>query len=49
MKAEDVALAISDRGRLLADTREHIDAWNGVGKTLCDAFVDVAERVAAPA
>jgi GMP synthase (glutamine-hydrolysing) len=38
-----------DRGRLLTDTRERIDAWNGVGRTLCDAFVDVAERVGAPA
>jgi GMP synthase (glutamine-hydrolysing) len=38
-----------DRERLLADTRERIDAWNELGRTLCDAFVDVAERVATPA
>jgi GMP synthase (glutamine-hydrolysing) len=34
---------------LLEDTRERIGAWNEVGRTLCNAFVDVAERVAAPA
>jgi GMP synthase (glutamine-hydrolysing) len=38
-----------DRERLLADTRERIEAWNELGRTLCDAFVDVAERVATPA
>ena len=37
-----------DRERLLADTRERIDPWNELGRTLCDAFVDVAERVATP-
>jgi GMP synthase-like glutamine amidotransferase len=37
-----------DRERLLADTRERIDAWNELGRTLCSAFVDVAERVATP-
>jgi GMP synthase (glutamine-hydrolysing) len=34
---------------LLERTRARIDAWNHLGKSLCDAFVDVAERVAAPA
>jgi GMP synthase (glutamine-hydrolysing) len=38
-----------DRERLLADTRERIAPWNELGRTLCDAFVDVAERVATPA
>jgi GMP synthase-like glutamine amidotransferase len=38
-----------DRERLLNDTRERIEAWNELGRTLCDAFVDVAERVATPA
>jgi GMP synthase (glutamine-hydrolysing) len=33
---------------LLDDTRERIGAWNELGRTLCDAFVDVAERVATP-
>ena len=34
---------------LLDQTRTRIGAWNELGKNLCDAFVDVAERVAAPA
>jgi GMP synthase (glutamine-hydrolysing) len=34
---------------LLDETRARIGDWNELGKTLCDAFVDVAERVAAPA
>jgi GMP synthase-like glutamine amidotransferase len=34
---------------LLDETRERIGEWNDLGKTLCDAFVRVAERVAAPA
>lgn len=33
---------------LLEDTRERIGAWNELGQTLCDAFIDVAERVATP-
>jgi GMP synthase (glutamine-hydrolysing) len=38
-----------DRAALLAETRERIESWNELGRTLCDAFVDVAERVATPA
>ena len=34
---------------LLDETRKRIGDWNELGKTLCDAFVDVAERVATPA
>jgi GMP synthase (glutamine-hydrolysing) len=34
---------------LLEQTRARIGAWNELGENLCDAFVDVAERVAAPA
>ena len=34
---------------LLEQTRERIGGWNELGKTLCDAFVDVAQRVATPA
>ncbi len=37
-----------DREVLRAETRERIRAWNDVGRTLCGAFCDVAERVAAP-
>jgi GMP synthase (glutamine-hydrolysing) len=38
-----------DRATLLAETRERIGDWNELGRKLCDAFVDVAERVATPA
>jgi GMP synthase (glutamine-hydrolysing) len=34
---------------LLAETRGRIEEWNELGKTLCDAFVRVAEQVATPA
>jgi GMP synthase (glutamine-hydrolysing) len=34
---------------LLAETRARIGDWNELGKSLCDAFVDVAERIATPA
>jgi GMP synthase (glutamine-hydrolysing) len=34
---------------LLDETRARIGEWNEIGKGLCDAFVRVAERVAAPA
>jgi GMP synthase (glutamine-hydrolysing) len=37
-----------DSEALLAETRERIGAWNELGRGLCNAFVDVAERVAAP-
>jgi hypothetical protein len=38
-----------DAGKLLAETGERIETWNDLGRQLCDAFVDAAERVAAPA
>ena len=38
-----------DRPALHAQTLERIEEWNELGRTLCDAFIDVAERVAAPA
>jgi GMP synthase (glutamine-hydrolysing) len=38
-----------DRQQLLVETRARIEEWNGVGGKLCDAFVDVAERVTTPA
>jgi GMP synthase-like glutamine amidotransferase len=34
---------------LLDETRKRISEWNDFGRSLCDAFVDVAERVATPA
>jgi GMP synthase (glutamine-hydrolysing) len=38
-----------DGEALMAETRIQIGEWNALGQELCDAFVDVAERVAAPA
>jgi GMP synthase (glutamine-hydrolysing) len=38
-----------DSEALLAETRERIATWNELGRDLCGAFIDVAERVAAPA
>jgi GMP synthase (glutamine-hydrolysing) len=37
-----------DAEALLAETRARIHAWNELGRDLCSAFVDVAERVATP-
>ncbi len=37
------------REQLLAETRERIGAWNELGRKLCGAFVEVAERVTVPA
>lgn len=42
---EDVPV---DTEALLVETRERIHTWNEVGRDLCNAFVDVAERVATP-
>jgi GMP synthase (glutamine-hydrolysing) len=41
--------AVEDPERLVAETRERIAWWNDLGRGLCGAFVEVAERVAAPA
>jgi GMP synthase (glutamine-hydrolysing) len=38
-----------DTAKLLDETRERIEEWNALGRELCGAFVDVAERVATPA
>jgi GMP synthase (glutamine-hydrolysing) len=38
-----------DTEALLTETRERIAAWNELGRGLCNTFVDVVERVAAPA
>jgi GMP synthase (glutamine-hydrolysing) len=35
-----------DRDRLAAETEERIAEWNALGRDLCGAFVDVAERAA---
>jgi GMP synthase (glutamine-hydrolysing) len=43
---EDDEPAPIDRAALAAETRKRIAEWNELGRTLCDAFVDVAERVA---
>jgi GMP synthase (glutamine-hydrolysing) len=38
----------ADGERLRAETRERIESWNDLGRRLCGAFVDAAERVTAP-
>ena len=38
-----------DRDRLLAETHERIGRWNELGRTLCSAFLDTAERALADA
>jgi GMP synthase (glutamine-hydrolysing) len=38
-----------DDQALMAETRERIGAWNALGRELCGAFVDAAERIATPA
>jgi GMP synthase-like glutamine amidotransferase len=38
-----------DGEALLAETRARIAEWNDLGRTLCGAFVEAAERVATPA
>lgn len=35
--------------RLAAESARMIEGWNALGRTLCGAFVEVAERVATPA
>lgn len=37
-----------DAEALLVETRARIHGWNELGRDLCNAFVDVAERVATP-
>ena len=46
---EDEKPAPIDSDRLITETRDRIEAWNELGRTLCNGFVDVAERVATPA
>jgi GMP synthase-like glutamine amidotransferase len=37
-----------DRAAFEAETEKKIGAWNDLGRTLCGAFVEVAERAAVP-
>jgi GMP synthase (glutamine-hydrolysing) len=39
----------ADGDRLRAETRERIAAWNALGRGLCGAFVEAAERIGASA
>jgi GMP synthase (glutamine-hydrolysing) len=45
---EDAAVPVDARS-LLSDTHERIEEWNALGRKLCNAFVDAAERVVIPA
>ena len=47
--AEDEEELPVDRGAFLEETRNRIEEWNALGRELCGAFVEAAERVAAPA
>ena len=38
-----------ERDAFLTETRDRIEEWNALGRDLCGAFVEAAERVAAPA
>jgi GMP synthase (glutamine-hydrolysing) len=38
----------TDRAALLRQTEARIEEWNELGRTLCDAFLEVAERIGAP-
>jgi len=38
-----------DRSAFLEETRNRIQEWNALGRALCGAFVEAAERVGAPA
>jgi GMP synthase (glutamine-hydrolysing) len=38
-----------DFAALMSETRDRIDEWNALGRELCGAFIEVAERVTAAA
>lgn len=42
---DDPVEQLRDRAGLRAETAEKIDAWNELGRTLCRAFVDAADRL----
>jgi GMP synthase (glutamine-hydrolysing) len=46
--AEDEAPGF-DRAAIGRETEERVEEWNDLGRELCAAFVEAAERVAAPA
>ena len=46
---DDTSEPPPDRDRLLAETHERIGRWNELGRTLCSAFLDTAERALAHA
>ena len=46
---DDTSEPPPDRDRLLAETHERIGRWNELGRTLCSAFLDTAERALADA
>ena len=46
--AEEPGALPLPREELAAQTEERIGTWNRIGRTLCGAFVEVAERVGAP-
>jgi GMP synthase (glutamine-hydrolysing) len=46
--AEDEEIPV-DRATLARETRERMDEWNELGRQLCGAFVEAAERVVAHA
>ena len=46
---EDEAELPVDRSAFLEETRNRIQEWNALGRALCGAFVEAAERVGAPA
>ena len=43
---EDDFPAELDRAELELETRREIGAWNDLGRTLCDGFLELAERLA---
>jgi GMP synthase (glutamine-hydrolysing) len=47
--AEDGRDVPVPRDALVEETRERIDGWNRLGRALCGAFAEAAERVAVPA
>jgi GMP synthase (glutamine-hydrolysing) len=47
--ADDKRELPGGRERLLAETGERIAQWNALGRELCGGFLEVAERVGAPA
>jgi len=49
LKDKDELPGDIDRAELAAETEARIGEWNELGRSLCSAFVEVAERTAVPA